>query len=200
MIPLIMIAFIGLSGSFYTMKTLVRGEGEAKIRIFFRGIKKSWLWFLIVSLPISVLVSALAIAVCAFPVYTSVPVAIRVLAIVGVSLLLFAAVLFSVFMTTQAMTYDFKVGTVMKNTGLFSVALIHRSIVVLALCALPVVLAVLMSQLLAMLFVVFFMLIGISFIVLICTVYTQWAFDRYIEEPLRPKSQKKGKKYTRRSK
>ena len=154
MIPLIMIAFIGLSGSFYTMKTLVRGEG----------------------------------------------VAIRVLAIVGVSLLLFAAVLFSVFMTTQAMTYDFKVGTVMKNTGLFSVALIHRSIVVLALCALPVVLAVLMSQLLAMLFVVFFMLIGISFIVLICTVYTQWAFDRYIEEPLRPKSQKKGKKYTRRSK
>ena len=71
---------------------------------------------------------------------------------------------------------------------------------VLALCALPVVLAVLMSQLLAMLFVVFFMLIGISFIVLIRTVYTQWAFDRYIEEPLRPKSQKKGKKYTRRSK
>lgn len=200
MIPLMMIAFIGLAGSFYTMKTLIRGEDGAKVRVFFRGIKKCWLWFLVASLPISALVSALAISVCAFPVYTSIPTAIRVLVIVGISLLLFIAVLFAVFATAQAMTYDFTVGAIMKNASLFSVALIHRSIVVLALCALPVVLALVMSQLLAMLFVVFFMLIGISFIVLMCSVYTQWAFDRFIEEPLRPKSQKKSGKYTKRAK
>ncbi len=200
MIPLIMIAFIGLAGSFHTMKTILRGEGEAKIRVFFRGIKKCWLWFLIISLPIAVLVSALSISVDAFSVYSSLPIAMRVLAIVGAALLLFLAVLFALFMTALSMTYEMKIGKVMKNASLFSVALIHRSVIVLAICALPVVLSVVMSQLLAMLFVVFFMLIGISFIALICSVYTQWAFDRFIEEPLRPKSQKKGKKYTKRAK
>ena len=197
MIPLMMIAFMGLAGTFYTMKALVRGEENvAKLGTFFRGIKKCWLPFLIVSLPVSLAVSATVIAVSAYPVYTQYSVVARVFAIIGVALVLFLIVLFSLFATTLSMTYDMKFGAIMKNSALFSVALIHRSIVVIAICALPVVLSLVLSQFLAMLFIVFFMLIGIAFLVLICTTYTQWAFDKFIEAPLRAdkKAQKNKKK------
>lgn len=196
MIPLVMVAFIGLSGAFYTMKALVRGEDEARVGTFFRGIKKCWLPFLILSLPVALTLFATVVTISAYPVYTDISLATRVICIIVAALLLFISVLLMLFITTLKMTYDMKTGAVMHNSMLFSTALIHRSIVVIALCALPVVLAIVMSQLLAMLFVVFFLLIGISFIVLICTVYTQWAFDRYLEAPLRAenKSQKSKKK------
>lgn len=192
MIPLLMIASLGLAGAFYTVKKLVWGEGITVGATFFKGIKLNWLPFLFFALLGGVSVFLVIFNIGAYSNYMNVTKALKIVGI-AMSILQFVLVAFMLlFLTTQAVTYKLGGWGLVKNSFLFSIALLPQNLIIAVLSALPVLLALVLPQFLSMIFVVFFLLIGVSFIILIWTVYAQWAFDKFINDRVEGAEKNKG--------
>lgn len=192
MIPLLMVASLGLSGAFYTVKKLVWGEGVAVGSTFFKGIKLNWLPFLLISAVLGLSVFLVVFNIGAYSNYMNVSKALKITGI-AMAIVQFVIVMFmTIFLTTQAVTYKLGAWGLIKNSFLFSVALLPQNLFIGIVSAVPVVLAFILPQFVSMIIVVFFLLLGVSFIILLWTVYGQWAFDKFINDKVAGAEKNKG--------
>lgn len=192
MIPLIMVASLGLAGAFYVIKKLVWGENIPIGAQFFKGIKMNWLPFLLSSLLLGISVFLVIFNLGAYSNYMNVSKALKIVGI-AMSIVQFILVIFMMmFLTTQAVTYKLGGWGLIKNSFLFAVALLPQNIFIAVISALPVLLALILPQFLSMILLVFFLLLGVAFIILLWTVYGQWAFDKFINDNVEGAVKNKG--------
>ena len=182
LIPLIVIAGIGLSGAFYVMRRLVWGEGTSVGGHFFRGIKQNFLPFLWSSLFLGVSLFIVMANIGIYNYMDSVHAVLRVVGIVISMIQFFFILSMMLFLTTQAVTYKLKTWGLIKNSFLFTIALLPQNLIMLFLSAIPVLLLIFLPTIIRMFFLVIFVLIGFSYIMLVWTVYAHWAYDRFIND------------------
>lgn len=178
--PLLLPASIGLAGLFHSLALLVRGDQTVGAKTFFSGIKRHWMAFFIAIVPILLSLLAFVFAVNLCAVLPPDAVVQKVAAVVGTAVLLIFALSFGVFLCAQKVSYTLAVSSLAKNTFLFSVALLPRSVPMFAFCAIPTLPLFIASGFITSMIIVLYLFVGIALTVHILTVYTQWAFDRYM--------------------
>ncbi|MCI8612124.1 MAG: hypothetical protein HFE48_00280 [Clostridia bacterium] len=192
MIPMIMLGFIGLGGAFTSLSLLVKGE-KATVKSFFKGIAHCWLPFLLVSVPVALTMFSLVYNASSLKVGIGFARPLKITFTVLSALLLFVSLVIALFVMTQYGAYEkIKAKAVLKNTALLGTALIHRSTLVLALCCIPFLLIAFTSGFILSFVLVFFILVGISSVVLALSVYGRWAFVRYLEPLAEAEAKPKG--------
>ena len=182
LIPLIVIAGIGLSGAFYVMRRLVWGEGTSVGGHFFRGIKQNFLPFLWSSLFLGVSLFIVMANIGIYEHMASVHPVVKVLGIVISIVQFFFILCMMMFLTTQAVTYKLKTWGLIKNSFLFSIALLPQNLIILLLSAIPVLLMIFLPAIVRVFVIMIFILFGFSYIMLVWTVYAHWAYDRFIND------------------
>lgn len=181
MIPLLMIASIGLAGGFHAIKMLVWGEGITVINTFFKGIKSNIVPFLWSTLLIGLGFTLVQYNISAFGLYTGSQF-LSVLSLVA-SIMLFVLLVFMVvFIYTQAATYKISIWGLIKNSFLFSIGLVFHNIFFVGITALPIILLMFTGPELGMLVMFFYALIGVSMTILIWTLYSHYVFDKYLND------------------
>lgn len=183
LIPCIVIFSIGLSGAFYVMRRLAWGEGVGVGAHFFHGIKANVLPFLWSSLFIAVSFFLLMFNISAYN-QLQMHTAIKIIGLALTIIQFLIVTCMAMFLTTQAVTYKLKFWGLIKNSFLFSIGLLPINIIILILSALPAVALyfLLRVQFLGVMFLMLFLLVGVSYIILLWTVYAHWVYDKFIND------------------
>ncbi len=179
-----MFASIGLSGGLYVIRNLVWTEGVLTLADFWRGIGKN-----IKSVILAMLFFSLFAVIIMFGVdYINYMLAVGksaewflVLIRTLCYLLLAFGGMMTAYMLTMGVTYNMNIFKLLKNSFMFSFALIITNVIFFFLAALPVLLLLWLD--LSAFYLIILMLdvfIGISFALLLWTTYSQWAYDKFI--------------------
>lgn len=185
LIPLLMIAGLGFAGAFHTMKLLAWGEGVSVGGTFFSGIKKNWVPCLWIFLFFGISLFVFMFNITAYDYLSSVHMVWRVIAI-SLSVIQFVLVLcMMLYLITQAVTYKLKAFGLIKNSFLFAIALFPQNIFFLLLSLLPFVLIMLLPLQIGLFFWMIAVLLGPAYLTLVWTVFSQWVFDRFVNDKVK---------------
>ncbi len=190
-VPLLPIGGLGLAGAFYALKRLVLEGEKPTVKAFFKGIARSWLPFIVSSFLTGAILFALFYSIGSLSVETSLPLWAKITGIAASSVLLVITLSVALFFCAQSVSYKLTFGAKFSNAVRLSLMLLPRTLLILAMCALPIVVACFVTGFLTTLLIAFFLLIGCSFITLIAAVYTQWAFEKYLNGKMREKNKPK---------
>ncbi|MCL2375008.1 MAG: hypothetical protein FWC82_00560 [Firmicutes bacterium] len=175
---------IGLSGIFYCMRFVARGEQIKIAKTFFFGIKKCWLPFVLVSPILGGLIFILGNGISGFDFILEGHNALHIFLLVLISLVSVIAVMMAIFFFPQSVTYRQKVSQRLKYSIICALKFFPRNIFILIFTALPFVIfaaflpSAIEAPTMLVLILVPGMLLLFSYIALLWTVYAQWAFDR----------------------
>lgn len=184
MIPLLVIAGIGLAGGFYVIRRLVWDQGIAVGGDFFRGIKYNFLPFLWSSLFMGISLFLVMFNIHAYNNFTDIHVAWKIVGI-AVSVIQFILIMFMMmFLTTQAVTYKLKIWGLIKNSFLFAIALVPQNLFFLAISIIPIVLMLVLPTMFSIFIVMIYAFIGFSYLILVWTLYAHSMFDRFINDKI----------------
>lgn len=193
LVPLIMVASIGFSGAFYALKNLAWGEGEGVAGQFFHGIKQCWKHYLAIGFFVGTSVCVMLLCISAF---NNVPNLNPFIRWFGLIFSIFQCVMvltMAIFLCTQEVTYNLALPHLFKNSFLFAITLVPFNVFFLALSSLPIVLIVVLDQQISAFLIAIFAFIGPAYIFLIWTVYSQWVYDRYVNDRVKGGSAVKNK-------
>lgn len=181
-IPLVMFAGLGFAGAFQTLKRISWGEGVPVAPTFFKGIKDNWLQFMGIFLYLGTALFVLMYSISAYNAVYSMSGGLRG-AILALGIVQFVIALnLILYMTTQTVTYKLGILGVLKNSMLFSIALLPQNLFFIALSLLPVVLVLLLPVSISMLLWILIAVLGFSYMILIWTVFAHWVFDKYVND------------------
>ncbi len=182
-----MIASVGISGGAYVIRNMVWTEGVFVANDFWRGIAKNYKKVVLVSLMFSVV----------FYVTFSVDAMLSQMSVLGSLSPWLASVLkvlmyfvfgiysvMSMHMITMTVTYEYTFFQLFKNSFLFTVGLFPHNVFFGFLAMLPFILFSIDATLLKIIAVLIILLIGFSYVLLIWTDFSQWAYDGFINQKI----------------
>ena len=179
----LIIAALGLSGAAYVIRNMVWTEGIFVANDFWRGIKINI---------VVVLQSTLFYSIFLFGFFISIRFSEYIIAsgtgstvwmTISMAISYVAIVIFTMmylWMLAMGGSYKLKFFQLLKNSFLMTFGLIFQNIFFVILMAIPVIL-ILLGSFFQMVGIVFMILFGLSFMLLVWLDYTQWAFDKFIE-------------------
>lgn len=181
-VPLFMLAGLGFAGAFQTLKLLSWGEGVSVAGTFFRGIKQHWFSFLWIFLfvGLSVFMFMYGMTVYETPTYLSKGWRVAIMILVAIQFVMMLCLL--MYLTTQNVTYKLGLIGLLKNSMLFTIALLPQNLFFLLLSATPIALILLLPSAISALLWMLFIVLGIAFTLLVWTVYTQWVYDKFVND------------------
>ena len=182
LVPLISIAGIGFAGAFHTMKLLAWGEGVSIGSTFFKGIKNNWGQFLFIFSFLGISLFVLMLSINAFMYLTDMNGALKIIMFIFAILQFITMIFMVMFLTTQAVTYKLKLFGLVKNSILFAVALLPHNIFFAIISLFPLLLLAIIPLKIAMFLWMIFAIIGVAYITLVWTVYSQWVFDKFLND------------------
>ena len=183
MIVAALIAAVGISGGMYVIRNMVWTEGIFVANDFWRGIKINI---------VVVLQSTLFYSIFLFGFFISIRFSEYIIAsgtgstvwmTISMAISYVAIVIFTMmylWMLAMGGGYKLKFFQLLKNSFLMTFGLIFQNIFFVILMAIPVIL-ILLGSFFQMVGIVFMILFGLSFMLLVWLDYTQWAFDKFIE-------------------
>ena len=183
MIVAALIAAVGISGGMYVIRNMVWTEGIFVANDFWRGIKINI---------VVVLQSTLFYSIFLFGFFISIRFSEYIIAsgtgstvwmTISMAISYVAIVIFTMmylWMLAVGGSYKLKFFQLLKNSFLMTFGLIFQNIFFVILMAIPVIL-ILLGSFFQMVGIVFMILFGLSFMLLVWLDYTQWAFDKFIE-------------------
>ena len=188
------IAAIGISGAAYVIRNMVWTEGIFVANDFWRGIKQNFKQVSIIALLFSFVFyfTTLSVSMSEISIATGQPNSwmFTVSKILSYALLIFAIIM-SFHMLSMCVTYDLKFKQLFKNAALFSIGLFPQSIFFLLIGALPFIFLTL-GDFFASIGLIIIALLGISLILLIWTDFSQWAFDKFINDKVEGAQKNRG--------
>ncbi len=190
----VMIMAIGISGAAYVMRNMVWTEGVFVANDFWKGIKENIKQMLLIGVIYSLIfyVSVLSISLCEQNLEMGADK--RWLWIISEIFSYVILILYS-FMTmhmiTMSVTYKLKFRHLFKNSFLFTVALAPQNIFFVFLGAIPFIL-LLLGGIFMIIGIILLLLIGMSLLLLIWTNYSQWAYDRFINDKVEGAQKNRG--------
>ena len=183
MIVAALIAAVGISGGMYVIRNMVWTEGIFVANDFWRGIKINI---------VVVLQSTLFYSIFLFGFFISIRFSEYIIAsgtgstvwmTISMAISYVAIVIFTMmylWMLAMGGSYKLKFFQLLKNSFLMTFGLIFQNIFFVILMAIPVIL-ILLGSFFQMVGIVFMILFGLSFMLLVWLDYSQWAFDKFIE-------------------
>lgn len=190
----LVIAAIGVSGGAYVIRNMVWTEGIFVANDFWRGVKQNIKQIIAVALVYSLVFYLTNLSVALAD--QSIAVGIKNSWIFVVSKVL--AYMFLVFysmmtfhMITMSVTYELKFRQLLKNSFLFTIALLPQNILFLFLGLLPF-LFLLFGGIFMAIGLILILLMGFSLFFLIWTDFCQWSYDRFINDKIEGAQKNRG--------
>lgn len=182
-----------LAGAFYTMRNIVWTEGIFVANDFWKGFKKNYFRFLFISMIVGVIFF--------LAVYNIITMNYQInignnnfwvtLAIILSYFSIIVVVMFGLFMYTLNVTYDLKFRHLIKNAFLLTVGLFPQSLLFLALAFFPTIFLLFVP---AMYTISLLLMIFLGFVlpILVWSNYSQWAFDKFLNDKVEGAVKNKG--------
>lgn len=181
----ILVGAVGLSGGFYVMRNMVWAEGVIVGSDFFKGVKQNYFVVLFSLLfygvimglsVISVNMAQLLIDTCTGIKWLLISAQVLTYIIMGIVSIMV------LYMITLGVTYKLSFGKLIRNSFILTVGLIPTNVFFAFLAALPFLLFSLKVSMLMALAIVLVFVWGFSIFMLIWTDYSNWVFDRFIND------------------
>lgn len=177
------IASVGISGGFYVMRNMVWSEGVFVGSDFWTGVKKN---FGVVCL--STLLYTVIFTMCIFSISYGNWISatgngtwwLTVASVISYVMLAFFTIVY-LYMISFGVTYELKFTQLIRNSMIMSIALVPTNIFFVAFALIAVILLT-AGGLLLSIGLIIFILFGLSGAALIWTNYSQWAFDKFIND------------------
>ena len=187
-----LIAAVGISGGAYVIRNMVWTEGIFVANDFWKGVKQNFKQMALIAVVYSFVfyLSNISIALANTQIAygTGKEWLFIISKVLSVIFLLYFSVM-TLHMITMTETYDLKFRHLLKNSFLFTLALLPQNILFIILGAIPFLLTSLGVQFLTVIGILLIILFGISLFLLIWTDYCQWAYDKFINDKI-PGAQK----------
>ena len=187
-----MVAFVGFAGAFYTVRNLCWGMPTATTRAFFRGVRSSWAQFLAIGFVASLLhcLFDFSLTVLDFANFATVQKVLLYALVVFAVLLLCGGLMFALNLCS---TYKMSLLTAVKNSFLFAVKYVWKTLGALCVTVLPFVLAGLVGTIWMRLAVYAVLaLFGLVHIAIVWHLFTNSVFDNHINRQSYPDFYRKG--------
>ncbi len=178
------IASVGVSGGMYVIRNMVWTEGIFVANDFWRGIKQNFKQVCLVALTFSLLfyVHSLSIAMCRQNIAMGADNQwlYVVTEVISYTFLIFFGMMCA-YMISMCVTYEMRFKTLLRNSFLTTVGLFFQNVFFLFLGALPFIFILFGGyfMIIGIMIVIFF---GVSLLMLVWTNFSQWVFDRFIND------------------
>lgn len=177
------IASIGISGGMYVMRNMVWAEGVFVGRDFWTGVKKNFGTVFITTLIYTILLflGVLSIRMANFiNAVEGTKWYITLSIVIGTMLLAFFTLVY-LYTLTFGVTYKLKFRNLIKNSFIMAIGLLPANLFFAAFALVSVILMVI-GNVFLMIGLMVFLIMGLSGAALIWTNYSQWAFDKFIND------------------
>lgn len=181
----ILVGAVGLSGGFYVMRNMVWAEGVMVGSDFFKGVKQNYFVVLFSLLFYGVIMGLSVISVNMAQLFIDTCTGIKWLLISAQVLTYIIMGIVSImvlYMITLGVTYKLSFGKLIRNSFILTIGLIPTNVFFAFLAALPFLLFSLKVSMLMALAIVLVFVWGLSIFMLIWTDYSNWVFDRFIND------------------
>lgn len=181
----ILVGAVGLSGGFYVMRNMVWAEGVMVGSDFFKGVKQNYFVVLFSLLFYGVIMGLSVISVNMAQLFIDTCTGIKWLLISAQVLTYIIMGIVSImvlYMITLGVTYKLSFGKLIRNSFILTIGLIPTNVFFAFLAALPFLLFSLKVSMLMVLAIVLVFVWGFSIFMLIWTDYSNWVFDRFIND------------------
>ena len=187
-IPCMLLGGVGMAGLFYCCRNRVWGAKIPVIKHFFRGVKKYWWQYMLAFTFLGTLaygIYALITNHFLLATYGAVP-AWNYIVLVLICIIAFLTLIFfSTFLGTSNM-YKMSFGKVIKNSIILSIIMFIPALMMTIFIALPFLMF--LSSITKIIFYIFFILCGFSYIALAYQEFAQYANDIFTNELLAQKA------------
>lgn len=176
---------VGLSGGFYVMRNMIWTEGVIVGSDFWKGVKQNYFVVFFSLLFYTVIMGFSVISVNLAQILIDTASGIRWLLIVAqiVTYLVMGIVTIMVlYMITLGVTYKLSFGKLIRNSFILTIALVPTNIFFAFLAIVPFLLIFIGVPLLMSLVIVLIAVWGLSIFMLIWTDYSNWVFDKFIND------------------
>ena len=187
----LMIAAVGLSGGAYVIRNMVWTEGIFVANDFWRGIKQNIKQMLVISVVYSLVfyITRIAVSVADYNIALGAQNSwLFVISKIFSLIVLFVFSVMTLHMITMTVTYELKFRALLKNSFLFTIGLLPHNLLFILCGAIPFI-VLLIGGFLLVIGILLVFLIGFSLVLLIWTVFCQWAYDKFINDKV-PGAQK----------
>lgn len=177
------IASIGISGGMYVMRNMVWAEGVFVGRDFWTGVKKNFGTVFVTTLIYTILLflGVLSIRMANFiNAVEGTKWYITLSIVIGTMLLAFFTLVY-LYTLTFGVTYKLKFRNLIKNSFIMALGLLPANLFFAAFALVSVILMVI-GNVFLMIGLMVFLIMGLSGAALIWTNYSQWAFDKFIND------------------
>jgi len=177
------IASIGISGGMYVMRNMVWAEGVFVGRDFWTGVKKNFGTVFITTLIYTILLFLGILSIRMANVINAVQGVkwyVTLSIVVGTILLVFFTLVY-LYTLTFGVTYKLKFHNLIKNSFIMALGLLPANLFFAAFAFVSIILMVI-GNVFLFVGVMVFLIIGLSGAALIWTNYSQWAFDKFIND------------------
>lgn len=181
----ILVGAVGISGGFYVMRNMVWAEGVIVGSDFFKGVKQNYFVVLFSLLFYGVIMGFSVISVNMAQLLIDTCTGIRWLLICAQVLtyvIMGVVSMMVLYMLTLGVTYKLSFGKLIKNSFILTIGLIPTNVFFAFLAALPFLLFFLKISIFMALAIVLVFVWGVSIFMLIWTDYSNWVFDRFIND------------------
>lgn len=185
--PIVLSVFaIGLSGGAYVMRNIVWTEGIFVANDFWKGIKQNIKQMLLICLTFSMVfyITMITISFCEQNVAagSNIKWLFILCEVLSYIILVFYSIM-TFHMITMSVTYDTTFLGLLNNSFLLTVSLAPQGLFFLAVAILPYLFFTFGNLFLVIAFI-FLLVIGLSYSLLVWTNFSQWIYDRFINEKL----------------
>ena len=191
MLPCMVIGFIGLAGAFYTAKRMVWQEGISLASDFFRGIKENWKHALINGVIFGLVLFGSVVGGSYLLIYAPVTPVVRG---IGLGALILFFLVFGMVISlnfTQCVYYENGYGVTLKNSFSF-LGLLNWKILLVFLFSTGVVVTLGLFNLLTLAIGLILFAFTNSVVIILYTLISHAAFDKYINKEHYPEMVNKG--------
>lgn len=190
----LVIAAIGVSGGAYVIRNMVWTEGIFVANDFWRGVKQNIKQIIAVALVYSLVFYLTNLSVAFADQFLAVGINNSWLFVVSKVLAYIFLVFYSMMtfhMITMSVTYELKFRQLLKNSFLFTIALLPQNILFLFLGLLPFLL-LLFGGIFMAIGLILILLMGFSLFFLIWTDFCQWSYDRFVNDKIEGAQKNRG--------
>lgn len=180
----LVIAAVGISGGAYVIRNMVWTEGIFVANDFWRGIKLNFKPIICIALLFSLVfyLTSLSISLADFAIAMGMGAKWLFVVSKGLSYTLMVVFTMMTFhMITMCVTYDLKFRNLIKNSFLFTIALVPQNLFFLFLSFIPFIF-LLLGGFFMTIGLILVLLLGFSWVLLIWTDYCQWSYDKFIND------------------
>ena len=191
MIPCMIIGFIGFAGTFYVVKKLVWQEGIMLASDFFQGIKENWKHALVNGIIFAIILFGSVVGTTYLIIYA--PLA-PIWCGVGIGALVIIFLIFGISISlnfTQDVFYTNPYGATLKNSFRF-MGLLNWKVLLVFLLSTGAVIALSIFNLITLAIGLFLFAILNSVVIVLYTLISHSAFDKYINQEHYPQYVNKG--------